>query len=152
MFIGQFQHTIDAKGRVSIPGDFRETLNALNGTDGEMLVVSRDDDDQCLVAYSLNEFRQWVEKAKKLPTMNPEVKDYLRLRFSSAVKCPLDRQGRILIPPTLRAHAGLNRNAMLIGIESKIEIWDLQRWRTTETLISGRANRIAETVAGFGIM
>lgn len=150
MFLGRFQHTIDEKGRVSIPVKYREALNGLEDAFAEILIVSTDFDG-CLVAYPVKEWRQIEEKIRKLPMMDPGVKDFLRFFYSWAVECPLDRQGRILIPPALRDYASLYRDTMLIGMMNKIEFWDLQRWREKETQVAGRADRITEAMASLGM-
>jgi MraZ protein len=150
VFIGRFQHTIDAKGRLSIPAKFREALASANG-EGEKLIISTDRGDHCLVAYTVDEWNEQVDKIKKAPQMNADVKDYLRHVYSIAEDCTLDRQGRILIPPRLRSLASLNRNAILIGLMTRIEIWDLDRWNEREAQFSGRASSVSEGMARLGL-
>ena len=147
MFLGQFQHTIDSKGRVSIPVKFREYL-----TDRyeESLVVTSDL-DQCLAAYPREEWQLIIEKAKKLPQEQPEVKDWMRVFYSRAVECPLDRQGRVLVPPALREHAKLNRQIILLGLGHKIEVWDLKRWRDKEIQVSKNSEKISKALAELGL-
>ena len=150
MFLGRFQHTVDSKGRVSIPVKFREALASPNGASSEMMIISTDF-DRCLVAYPIPEWRQIEEKIRKLPMMDRGVKDFLRFFYSWAVECPLDRQGRILIPPALREYANLYRDAILIGMANKIEFWDLERWKEREIQVSKQADRISETLANLGM-
>ncbi|HLB95155.1 MAG TPA: division/cell wall cluster transcriptional repressor MraZ [Nitrospiria bacterium] len=146
MFLGQFQHTVDSKGRISIPVKFREIL-----TDRyeEKLIVTTDF-DQCLMAFPIEEWGLIEEKAKKLPMMQREVKDWLRSLYSSAEECSLDRQGRILVPSTLRERARLNREIVLLGVRNKIEIWDLKRWKEKESQLSKNSEKISEALAGLG--
>lgn len=147
MFIGLFHHTIDAKGRVSIPVRFRQLL-----TDRyeETLIVTTDV-DQCLVGYPIDEWRQVEEKIKTLPMMQKEVKDFLRFFYSSAVECPLDRQGRVLLPAHLRHYAKLNRDVVLIGMMSKIEFWGERQWKEKEGEVNQNAERIGSALAGLGL-
>jgi MraZ protein len=148
MFLGQFQHTIDSKGRVSIPVKFRELLAERYE---ETLIVTTDL-DQCLVAYPVEEWRLIVEKANKnLPQMKPEVKDWMRLYYARAEECTLDRQGRILLPPSLREHAKLNRHVTLLGMFNKIEIWDQKRWKEKEIQVSKNSEKISDALAEFGL-
>ena len=147
MFLGQFRHTIDSKGRVSIPVRFRETLAERYE---ETLIVTTDL-DQCLAAYPVEEWRLIVEKAKDLPQMRKEVKDWMRVFYSRAVECPLDRQGRILVPPTLRDQAKLNRQIVMLGMFNKIEVWDLKRWKEKEVQLSQNSEKISEALAELGL-
>ncbi len=97
MFRGRFEHTIDDKGRLSIPSKIRDILSARGENE---LILS--DFDSCLAAYPREEWRQLEEKIKRLSTIHRDVRDYLRLFYSSATDVPLDSQGRILIPPAMR--------------------------------------------------
>jgi|SRR5579863_1697612 len=152
MFRGRFQHTFDSKGRVSIPAKFREALSSSNGNGSapEILIVSTDF-DHCLVAFPLHAWNQFEAKLKTLPAMDSGVKDFLRFFYSWAVECPLDRQGRILIPPALRDYAGLYRDTILIGLVNKIEFWDLERWKEKELQFSKQADRISGALASLGL-
>ena len=147
MFLGQFQHTIDSKGRVSIPVRFREILAERYE---ETLIVTTDL-DQCLVAYPVEEWRLIVEKAKDLPQMRKEVKDWMRIFYSRAVECPLDRQGRILVPPSLREQSRLNRHIVMLGMFNKIEVWDQKRWKEKEVQLSKNSEKISEALAELGL-
>ncbi len=147
MFLGQYQHTIDSKGRVSIPVRFREILAERYE---ETLVVTTDL-DQCLAAYPVEEWRLILEKAKGLPQERKEVKDWMRIFYSRAVECPLDRQGRVLVPPTLREHAKLNRQIVLLGMFNKIEVWDRKRWKEKEIQLSKNSEKISDVLAGLGL-
>jgi MraZ protein len=150
VFTGRFQHTIDSKGRISIPAKFREALQSGNG-EGEKLIVSTDPTDFCLVGYTVEEWHEMGEKIKKFPSLDQNVKNYLRHVFSLAEECALDRQGRILIPPRLRNHANLCRDTILVGMMNKIEIWDLSRWKENEAQFSARANSVSEGMANLGL-
>ena len=147
MFLGRFLHTIDSKGRLSVPMQFREVL-----TDRyeEKLIITTDL-DPCLAAYPLEEWRLIEEKAKNLPMMQKQVKDFFRHFYSGAVICSLDRQGRVLIPPSQREHAKLNREVTLIGMRNKIEIWDTKKWKEQELEVPRSFEKIGETLAELGL-
>lgn len=146
MFLGRFLHTVDSKGRVSIPMKFREILADRYE---EKLIVTTDF-DQCLVAYPIEEWRLIEEKAKSLPAMRKEVKEWLRFFYSGAVECGLDRQGRILLSPALREYARLTKEVVMLGMFNKIEIWDAKRWKEKEAQMPKNFEKIGEALAGLG--
>lgn len=123
MFRGRFEHAIDQKGRISIPSRFREILATQYD---ERLIVTNF--DQCLWAYPVAEWKKVEEKVAALPQLKPEVKALQRFFISAASESPLDKQGRILIPPTLRDYAGLNKDCIMVGMSQRIEIWAKERW------------------------
>jgi MraZ protein len=147
VFLGKFHHTIDSKGRLSIPVKFREFLNA----DSSGTVIMTTDLDFCLAVYPLKAWNSVTEKAKMLPTMDPAAKNFLRFFYSRATECLLDKQGRILIPPTLREYAGLDGEAVVAGIENKFEIWNPIKWQQHEALLSENAGKIQQTLASLGM-
>lgn len=147
MFIGRYLHTIDSKGRVSVPVKFREILTERYE---EKLIITSDF-DKCLVAYPTEEWRLIEEKTKSLPMMQAEVKDFMRFFYSRAVECVMDRQGRILIPPSLREYAALNKEVILIGMFNKIEIWDNKKWEEKESKIPQSLGKISETLSSLGL-
>lgn len=147
MFLGRFQHTIDDKGRLSIPVKFREILNSHSS--GTVIITT--DFDHCLIAYPLQEWSAIAERVKKLPMMDKGVKNFLRFFYSWATECPLDKQGRVLIPPPLREYASLDRDTTVIGVENKFEIWNPQKWQENETLVSENRGEIAQAMAGLGL-
>lgn len=144
MFRGSFEHSIDAKGRVSVPSKFRDILS--ERYDGKLVLAM--DFDQCLTAYPLEEWEKIEEKIKGLPMMQKEVKDFMRFVFSTATECELDKQGRILIPPPLRERARINKNVVMVGIINKIEIWDTKAW---EARHSQQGDKIGEALAALGL-
>lgn len=147
MFLGRFQHTVDSKGRVSIPRKFREVLADRYE---EKLIVTTDF-DLCLVAYPVEEWRLIEEKAKNLPAMRKEVKEWLRFFYSGAVECELDRQGRILLAPSLREYARLGREIVMLGMFNKIEIWDVKRWKDKESQMPKNFEKIGEALGALGL-
>ncbi|OGQ27013.1 MAG: division/cell wall cluster transcriptional repressor MraZ [Deltaproteobacteria bacterium RIFCSPLOWO2_12_FULL_50_11] len=146
MFRGRFEHTIDTKGRVSIPVRFRE---ALISKDEERLIITNF--DQCLWAYPVSEWRQVEEKVAALPQFKPEVKMLQRFFISAACDCPLDSHGRIMIPATLKKYAGFTKSIIFVGMTKRIEIWDHDRW----SKIFGEAEReltgMGEKLADLGL-
>ena len=144
MFRGSFEHTVDAKGRVSVPSRFREIL--VDHYDDRLVLAL--DYDRCLTVYPLEEWERLEEKIKNLPMMQKEVKEFMRFFFSTATECELDKQGRILIPPPLRERAGIRKNVLLIGIINKVEIWDTHAW---EARNSQNADTISDALASLGL-
>jgi MraZ protein len=144
MFRGSFEHTVDSKGRVSVPSRFREII--ADRYDGKLVLAM--DYDKCLTVYPIEEWEKLEDKIRNLPTMKKEVKDFMRFLLASATECELDKQGRVLIPPTLREHAGIAKNVMLVGIIDKIEIWDAKAW---EARNSQNGDKIGEALAALGL-
>ncbi|MCB1214903.1 MAG: division/cell wall cluster transcriptional repressor MraZ [Deltaproteobacteria bacterium] len=126
MFRGRFDYNIDEKGRTSLPAKFREVLSA---QDDERLILTTF--DACLWAYPTAEWQLIEEKIAALPQFSSQVKALQRVFVSGASECPIDKQGRILIPPTLRDYAGLKREIVFVGMTRRIEIWAKERWDST---------------------
>jgi len=124
VFRGRYEHTIDPKGRLSIPSKFREIL--VTNYDERLILTNL---DGCIWAYPVREWKVVEEKAAALPQLKPEVKDFQRFFISAASECPLDPNGRILIPPTLRKYAALSQNVVLVGMTKRIEIWSQEKWQ-----------------------
>jgi MraZ protein len=143
MFLGEFTHSVDAKGRLAIPAKFRLRL-------GEGAVVTRGLDG-CLVIYPAQEWQEFAEKLDKLPATQPDVRDYKRFIFSGATECDFDRQGRVLIPAFLREYCGLEDTAAVIGQYSKVEIWSQSRWEERRPKEQIDGEHIAERLSGLGL-
>lgn len=120
MFMGEYSHTIDAKGRLIIPAKFREAL-------GEEFILTKGLDG-CLLIYPMDEWESFEEKLKALPLTDKNARAFLRFFVAGATACELDRQGRILVPSTLREFAGLEKEVVLTGNLTRIEIWSKQKW------------------------
>ena len=120
MFMGEYNHTIDAKGRLIIPAKFRETL-------GEEFILTKGLDG-CLSIYPMDEWESFEEKLKALTLTDKNARAFLRFFVAGATSCELDRQGRILIPSTLREFAGLEKEVVLTGNLTRIEVWSKERW------------------------
>ena len=124
VFRGATKVTLDAKGRMVIPTRYRERLQER----GDARLVVTIDRDQCLLIYPLPEWEEIERKLMRLPTLNEHARRLQRLMVGYATDVELDGHGRLLLPPTLRGFAHLERNAMLIGQGNRFELWDEQRW------------------------
>ena len=120
MFMGEYNHTVDTKGRLIIPAKFRESL-------GDEFVVTKGLDG-CLFIYSQEEWKNIEEKFRNTPLTTRDARKFSRFFFAGAATCELDKQGRILIPAVLREFAGLEKDVVLAGVFNKIEIWSKDRW------------------------
>ena len=143
MFRGRYSHQIDAKGRLSVPSKFREVLAA--GFDERVIVTNF---DECLWAYPVAEWQKLEGKVGELPQFLDEVKALQRVFISAAVECPIDGQGRILIPPTLRDYAGFTKDVIVVGMTRKFEIWAKERWedvfRGAKLKLDSMGSKLAE--------
>lgn len=143
MFIGEYQHSIDDKGRVIIPSKFREEL-------GFKFVVTKGLDN-CLFVYPVDEWKLFQEKLKGLPLTSKEARAFSRHFFSGAVECEVDKQGRINIPQNLRDHAKIDKEVISIGVSTRVEIWDKDQWENYNDDVNLSYDDIAEKMAELGI-
>jgi MraZ protein len=143
VFLGEFEHTIDDKGRVAIPARFRELL-------GEGFVVTRGF-DTCLQAFPSAHWDELRAKVERLPISSPDVRNLRRLLFSAAADVDIDRQGRGLIPQNLREYAGLAESVIVTGMGNYFELWSAERWRAAQEFVSTNAAEIAGKFADIGI-
>ncbi len=120
MFMGEYNHTIDAKGRLIIPSKFRDAL-------GDTFVVTKGLDG-CLFVYDNDEWTAFEEKLKSLPITNKEARQFARFFLAGAAEVEVDKQGRILVPNVLREFAQISKDVVLIGVASRIEIWSKERF------------------------
>lgn len=143
MFRGRFEHNLDQKGRLSIPSKFREVLTT--NYDDRLVVTNF---DNCLWAYPAAEWAKVEEKVASLPQFKEEVKALQRVFVSAATECPVDRSGRILLPPTLREYAAIDREVILVGMINRVEIWAKERWNAVFeaalTSLSGMGDKLAD--------
>lgn len=144
MFMGQYNHSIDAKGRVIIPAKFREKL-------GDTFVVTKGLDD-CLYGYPYEEWRIFEDKLAMLPLSNKNARKFSLFFLAGAAECELDKQGRILLPTVLREFAGLDKDkeVVLIGSGTKIEIWNKDRWEAFLEGYDNNMDTIAENMESLG--
>ncbi len=143
MFMGEYQHTIDPKGRVSVPAKFREAL-------GENFVVTKGL-DKCLFAYPKAEWKGLEQSLRQLSFTKSDSRAFARLLFSGAAEVEIDKQGRILLPGSLREHGELTKEVMIIGVGARVEIWSKDAWLNYNETTSAQYEEIAEKLADFGI-
>jgi MraZ protein len=141
MFMGEYQHSIDEKGRIIIPAKFRDAL-------GSHFVVTRGL-DQCLFVYALEEWTIMEQKLKTLPLMKSDARAFTRFFFSGATECELDKQGRVNIPNTLVDHAKLAKDCVVIGVSNRVEIWSKETWDGYSQQSEQSFNEIAEKLVDF---
>ena len=132
MFRGRYDHTVTNTGRVSIPSKFREVCRDKYGE--ETFVITNF--DKCLVAYPLKEWNEIENKISELPQFRQDVSAFMRYLMGGAVDCPIDSQGRVLITQSLRSHANINKEVVMIGMLKKIEIWSKEIWDKEESISS----------------
>ncbi len=131
MFRGQFQHSIDGKGRIGFPARFRDAL----GKDGDStLIITPALFDPCLHIYPLKAWEQLEEKIAELPAMDPHVVRFRRLYVSAAFECEADKAGRLLIPTALREKAALQKDALWAGMGRHLELWAQDQWDAALTI------------------
>ncbi|WMJ88476.1 division/cell wall cluster transcriptional repressor MraZ [Anaerocolumna sp. MB42-C2] len=140
MFMGEYNHTIDTKGRIIIPSKFREAL-------GDEFVVTQGLDG-CLFVYPNEEWMNFVTQLKNLPG-SKEARQLQRYFMAGAATCEVDKQGRILIPNKLREQAGLEKDIVFVGVLSKIEIWSKDKWESNNDYDD--MDQIAEHMSEFGL-
>ena len=143
MFMGEYSHTIDTKGRLIIPSQFREEL-------GETFVVTKGLDG-CLFVFSDEEWKAFEIKLKSLPLTNKNARQFARFFVAGATPCELDKQGRILLPATLREFAGLEKDVVLTGMLNRIEIWSKEKWNENNSLDDVAMDEIAEQMTDLGL-
>ncbi|MDB4897002.1 MAG: MraZ protein [Firmicutes bacterium] len=120
MFMGEFQHSVDAKGRLIIPAKLREGL-------GERFVATKGLEN-CLFVFPPKEWEAFGEKLRSLPLASGAARAFTRLFFSGATECEVDPQGRILLPANLREYAGLDKDVVIMGVSNRVEIWAKGAW------------------------
>ncbi len=143
MLIGEYEHSLDAKGRLIMPAKIREDI-------GEKFIVTKGLDG-CLFGFSQNEWTNFEEKLKTLPLTNKNARDFVRFFLSGAIECEIDKQGRFLIAGNLREFAGLEKEVVIIGVLNKIEIWSKEKWLKYSKEENMEADEIAEKMSNLGI-
>ncbi|MBQ9563647.1 MAG: division/cell wall cluster transcriptional repressor MraZ [Lachnospiraceae bacterium] len=141
-FMGRFNHSVDAKGRVILPAKFREKLG-----DEFVMTVGL---DGCLFVYPNEQWEVFAEQLSNLPG-TAEGREFQRYFYENAVSCEIDKQGRVLIPADLRAAAGLTKDIVFIGMNKRIEIWSKDRKAESSTLTPQDINQVADRMAEYGI-
>ncbi|WDL99286.1 division/cell wall cluster transcriptional repressor MraZ [Alicyclobacillus sp. ALC3] len=143
MFMGEFQHTLDEKGRITMPVKYRDGL-------GKSFVITRGI-DTCLFVYPMTEWETLESKLKALPLTRADARSFVRFFFSGATECELDKQGRALIPGSLRDYATLERDCVVIGVSNRVEIWSQSAWTEYAEGANESFAQLAEKLVDFDL-
>ena len=143
MLLGEYNHSVDAKGRVSVPSKLRMDL-------GESFIVTKGLDN-CLFAYSKTEWATFEAKLKALPLTNTNARNFVRFFFSGATECEIDKQGRINIPQNLREYASVTKDVTIVGVGTRVEIWDREKWANFTSEENMDVDEIASQMSDLGI-
>lgn len=141
MFMGEYNHTVDTKGRLIVPSKFREQL-------GDEFVVTKGLDG-CLFVYSKREWENIEEKFRNVPLTTKDARKFARFFFAGAASCEVDKQGRILLPAVLREYAGIEKDVVSVGVFNRVEIWDKDKWQESNSYDD--MDEIAEHMADLGL-
>jgi len=141
--LGEFQHSIDDKGRLAVPAKYRLAF-------GEGAVVTRGF-ETCLNLYPVAEWDAWAEKVSSLPSGQEDARQLMRLVFSSAAEVELDRLGRVNVPAYLRRYAGLDGEVTLVGVGARFEIWDRGKWDGNRQIVEQHGPELARQLDRYGI-
>ena len=143
MFIGEFHHTLDDKGRMAVPIKFRAAL-------AEGAVVTRGL-DRSLFLYPKSEWEKLAEKLAALPMGQADTRAFARLMLAGAMEVEIDKSGRVNVPEYLRTYAGLSKDVVVAGLYNRMEIWDEGTWKTYAAQTEQQGNAIAERLSGLGV-
>lgn len=141
MFMSEYNHTIDTKGRLIVPSKFRDQL-------GDEFVVTKGMDG-CLFVYANEDWSAFEQKLTSLPLINKEARKFARFFLAGAAQVEVDKQGRILLPSNLRDFAGLEKDVVLVGVGSRIEIWSKENWENMDA--DSNMDDIAATMESLGL-
>src|SRR5882672_248280 len=133
MFRGHFEHAIDAKGRTSLPSRFRDVLAATS--------------DACLHLFPMKAWEEFESKIAALPQFEPNVIKLRRLYVSAAVECEIDKQGRVLVPNSLREHAILQKDVLWAGMGQMVELWAREKWNESQAMTTNERSEFRRAVA-----
>lgn len=143
MLLGEYEHSIDTKGRIAMPAKLREGL-------GGKFIITKGLDG-CLFVYAMDEWQRVEQKLASLPMSRKTARDFTRFLFGGACEGECDKQGRVLLPVNLRRYAGLEREAVIVGVGSRAEIWDAAKWQQYNEESAEDVNELAEQLADLGI-
>lgn len=143
MLIGEYEHSLDVKGRLIMPAKLRADI-------GEKFIICKGLDG-CLFAFSQEEWSNFEAKLKELPLTNKNARDFVRFFLSGATECELDKQGRFLIVNNLRAYAGIEKEVIIIGVGTRLEIWNKEKWQKYNSDDNLSPDDIAENMTMLGI-
>jgi transcriptional regulator MraZ len=150
MFRGSFEHTLDGKGRLSVPAKFREVLL---GKGDERIVITNFlvDEARCLDVYPLDEWLRFEDEVRKKPRFDRKMVMFQNYYLGGAYECSVDKQGRILIPPLLRKYADLKRNVVLVSALEKFRIWDEETWKKIFANAEGKLMQDPDFLGDLGL-
>lgn len=143
MLLGEYEHSIDTKGRIAMPAKLREGL-------GGKFIITKGLDG-CLFVYAMDEWQRVEQKLASLPMSRKTARDFTRFLFGGACEGECDKQGRVLLPASLRRYAGLEREAVIVGVGSRAEIWDAAKWQQYNEESAEDVNELAEQLADLDI-
>ena len=143
MLIGEYEHSLDVKGRLIMPAKLRESV-------GEKFIITKGLDG-CLFGFSQNEWFNFEEKLKSLPLTNKSARDFVRFFLSGAVECEIDKQGRFLVASNLREYASMEKEIIIIGVGTRIEFWSKDKWQKYNNSDNVSADDFAENMTMLGI-
>ena len=143
MLIGEYEHTLDVKGRLIMPAKLREDV-------GEKFIITKGLDG-CLFGFSINEWANFEEKLKSLPLTNKNARDFVRFFLSGAIECEIDKQGRFLVASNLREYASMEKEVVIIGVGTRIEFWSKDKWKKYNSSDNISADELAENMTMLGI-
>ena len=143
MLIGEYEHSLDDKGRVIMPVKLRADI-------GERFIITKGLDG-CLFVFSQLEWSNFERKLKELPLTNKNARDFVRFFLSGAIECELDKQGRFLIANNLREYANITKEAVIIGVGTRLEIWNKEKWKNYNSDENISPDDIAENMTMLGI-
>jgi MraZ protein len=143
MFMGEYNHSIDAKGRLIVPAKFREVL-------GEQFVVTKGLDG-CLFAFAEEDWKKLEEKLRALPLSDKAARKFSRFFLAGAAQVETDKQGRILIPGGLRTFAQLEKEVTLVGVGNRVEVWNTTKWEDSNVYDEDEVDFMAEHMSELGI-
>jgi len=143
MFIGEYQHSVDEKGRIAVPARFRAQLS-------EGAVVTRGLDNS-LVLYPLSDWKDLATRLSALPLSRKSARAFARLMLAGAMEVIPDKQGRVILPGYLRKYAGIKTQAVVTGLYNRVEIWDEATWQQYRTQSETDSTALAEELGEFGV-
>ena len=143
MFIGEYTHTIDQKGRLAIPAKFRSAFQ-------KGAVVTRGLDN-CLFLYTLDEWKKLADKLVELPISKANTRAFARLMLAGAMDVELDKQGRLIVPEYLRSYSNIKKNVVITGLYNRLELWSEDVWDKYKKGTEKQSNDIAEALGELGV-
>jgi MraZ protein len=143
VFLGEYQHSVDDKGRLVLPSKFRDRLD-----DG--LVVTKGQ-ERCLYVFPMDRWEDEVSRVNRLPRTDKRARNYARTFFGSASDQTLDKQGRIVLPQGLREYAGLDKDVFVVGVGERVEVWDTAAWSALSEEADELFSGIEESLSEEGI-